>query len=106
MMTVLIIAGGIWATASQAGLLENNKTLVYKAMVILQLILVVLAFIFSMVMFGCIVEYQGREPGIITIGFSYIPPILYLYAIGLFSRLVYLFLVVSVFVILYFLFSE
>ena len=105
MIMLLIIAGGIWFTASQYGILKEGE-LMYKMVVTVQLILITLSFMFSMVFFGCIAEHEGREPGVITLALSYIPPVLYMVAIKMFSRLIYFFAVVSVFVVLYFLYSE
>jgi len=105
MIILLVVAGGIWLTASQYGILEKEGTL-YKVVVASQLILITFSFMFSMVFFGCIAEYEGREPGVITLAMSYVPPILYLAAINMLSRLIYFFAVVSIFVVLYFLYSE
>jgi len=102
---LLIIAGGIWFTASQYGILEEEEFM-YKVVVAIQLVLITLSFMFSMVFFGCIAEHEGREPGVITLALSYIPPILYMAAIKMLTRLIYFFAVVSVFVVLYFLYSE
>jgi len=106
MLVILVFAGGIWSSASDAGIIEKGEGIVYIAVIVTQIILLVLAFIFSMVFFGCVVEYQGKEPGIITLGFAYVPPILYMYALGILQRFVYIFLALSVIVILYFLYSE
>lgn len=106
MMLILIITGGaIWSTADSMGILESN-TIWYYAVVVLQLVIIWFAFLFSLVFFGCIVELQGREPGIITIGISYIPPVLYMYALGVLTRFGYLFALLSIFAVLYVLYSK
>jgi len=105
MTVILIIAWGIWSTAAQLGIIERGG-LMYYLLVSVQLALISLAFLFSMVFFGCIVEYQGKQPGVITLGFAYIPPILYMYAIGMLMRFIYIFMVISMLLILYVLYSE
>lgn len=106
MLVILVLAGGIWSSASDAGIIEKGEGILYTTVIVVQIILLVLAFMFSMVFFGCLVEYQGKEPGIITLGFAYVPPILYMYALGILQRFVYIFLALSVIIILYFLYSE
>lgn len=102
---IMTVSWGLWATASVYGILEQESIL-YYALVIVELILIIFVFIFSMVLFGCFVERQGREPGVITIGFAYIPPILLMYALGVLERFLYIFLVLSILAVLYVVFSE
>jgi len=106
MLIILILAGGLWTTAEGLGIIKEGQGIAYVSVIIVQIILITLAFILSMVFFGSIVEYHGREPGVITLAFAYTPPLLYMYALGLTQRFLYLFVVLSILVILYYLYSE
>lgn len=105
MLALLIIAGAEWAAADQYGLLMSEDIIYYLA-IIVQLVLVWFAFVFSLVFFGCLTEYMGREPGIITLAFAYIPILLYLAVLGTLERFIYAFVALSVLAILYVLYSE
>ncbi|MCR8433048.1 MAG: hypothetical protein NDP13_02240 [Crenarchaeota archaeon] len=105
LITSLIIAATIWVSAKQYGVIGSGGW-IYYAIITLQLVILWFAFLFSLVLFGCIAEYMNREPGIITIGFSYIPLILYMLALGVLGRFLYVFAASSVFAILYILYSE
>jgi len=104
-LSLLIIAGAEWIAADQYGILASESIL-YYVVVILQLVLIWLAFLLSLVFFGCIAEYMGREPGVITLAFAYVPPVVYMLALGVFNRFIYIFAALSVLAILYILYSE
>lgn len=105
MIIIMVTSWALWATASVYGILEQ-ESISYYALVIVELILIIFVFIFSMVFFGCIVEQQGKEPGVITIGLAYIPPILLMHTLGVLGRFLYIFLALSILAILYVVYSE
>ena len=105
MLILMITGGAVWSLATSMGITKSGG-LWYNIVIIIQLIIAWLIFLESLIFFGNIVELQGKEPGIITIGISYIPSALYLYAIGMLGRLGPLFALVSIFIILYVLYSE
>ncbi len=106
MLIIIVTSWALWATASAFGIIEQTESMLYYALVIVELILLFFVFMFSMVFFGCIAEQQGREPGVIVIGLAYIPPILLMYALGVLEQFLYVFLVLSVLAILYVVYSE
>ena len=105
MLSLFIIAGAEWVAAEQYGILESGGPIFY-IVVIFQLILIWLAFLLSLVFFGCIAEYSGREPGIITLILAYIPAVIYMASVGILGRFIYIFIAVSILAIIYLLYSE
>ncbi len=73
-ISLIIINVGIISVGSQLGF--KSSTMYYD--VVLALINVFVA-LFSLILFGSIVEYAGKEPGIFTILLAYIIPALLAY---------------------------
>ncbi len=107
MLFLLITAGALWKTASDMDIIKSGEGVAYYTVISCELVLILLSFLFSLVFFGCVTEYRtGREPGTITLAFSYAPVVLYLYLMGILKRFIYIFLALSVIIVLYVLYSE
>lgn len=72
--SLIIVNLGVILIGSQLGF--GPEYLFYDIIMILMNLIVAL---FSLVLFGSIVEYVGREPGVVTIIMAYIIPILLAY---------------------------
>lgn len=105
LVILLVIAAAVWSSAEQYGILKSGGW-AYYVVAASQLIVLWFAFLLSLVLFGCIAEYMNREPGLITLGFAYIPVTLYMLALGILDQFLYPFAALSVIAILYVLYCE